>query len=66
MSEPWLFNQLKMSTQDDLTWDEVFGAKPSAVQTIQELNRYPFVEIGHCWRCGEYYKLTQLRLPPAS
>lgn len=52
----------------DLKWDDVFGTQPTAkdVQTIQELNRYPFVEIGHCWRCGENYKLTHLRLPPKS
>lgn len=49
-------------------WGRMPASKPIAkdIQTIQELNRYPFVEIGHCWRCGEYYKLTQLRLPPAS
>jgi len=32
---------------------------------IQEMNRWPFTEVGYCLRCGEMYKLTQLRLPSA-
>lgn len=32
-------------------------------ETIRLLNRWPHTERGFCFRCGEWYSLTQLRLP---
>lgn len=35
----------------------------SDLDRIRELNRFPFVEIGFCFRCGQSYRLVQLVLP---